>query len=173
MNYGFGSTGARDVANAGGVRRLWIGLLIVGLLGCAAPEVRSRRTPDYRPLSYGTIGPGDPARSPFGRASLEPEVDALVWDTMKIQFLTRRWDFADVRGTDLLVYWGTGPSERDRGDRIDAGTLVVDIVERETGRRVWYGYAPGVVPKTQDELTDVISRLLLAFPTSGRRPVAY
>jgi hypothetical protein len=149
-------------------------LLVISMLsaGCASSTtIRSQKTPDFRLSSYRTIslGRGRPG-PPFERRPLSPELEAKAWEIMQGPLVSKRWRFVDVRGTDLFAYWGVGRATGDRGVAIDDETLVLDVFDRRTGRRVWYAFALDVAPVSEDDLTDLVGRMLLGFPDAPPRP---
>jgi len=151
-----------------------MGLGLGLIAACATTSVRGQKTADFREASYRTIGPG--AEAPvdeFERQPLPDEREKRAWAIMKAQLVPKRWEFADPTGTDLLVRFGVGRAEGDRGERIGADTLVVDVFERETGERVWFGYAPEATPLEEGDLNRVLSQMLLSFPEIPPRPAAY
>lgn len=150
-----------------------IGIALLGA-GCSSSTARSQKTPDYREASYRTISPGDdePPEG-FRREPLDGELRTEAWEFMRGLLVNKRWEFTDVRGTDLVVYWGFGRAPSDRTDRIDENSLVIDVFERETGERVWFGYVSDARPLKEGELEEAISQLMLGFPRLPPRPVAY
>lgn len=143
---------------------------------CATPgmDVDVRKTGDFREIGYRSIAPGE-AQPPEGyrRNPIPEALEAKAWDVMKIHLVPGRWEFSDVEGTDLVVYFGRGGVPKDRADEIGEDTLVVDVFERETGERVWRGFAEGLATLDAENVEAAISRMMLQFPRLPPRPVAY
>lgn len=150
--------------------------MIAGAFACATPgvEVSVRETRDFRDMNFRSIAPGDgPPPVGFRRQPLPQEMSARAWEVMKQQLVPARWEFTDIEGPDLVVYFAKGRAPEDRVDEIDDETFVVDIFERETGERVWFGYAEEVTPLTLENVERVVSEMMLRFPKVPPRPVAY
>jgi hypothetical protein len=150
--------------------------IVVPLVACATPgvDVDVRKTSDFREISYRSIAPGE-GQPPEGyrRERLPEDLEATAWEVMRLQLVPARWEFADVEGADLLVFFGRGGAPEDRVDEIGDDTLVVDIFERETGERVWRGFAEDLAPFDEDNVERAISEMMLRFPRVPPRPAAY
>lgn len=154
-----------------------LGIIVAGAAAaCATPgvDVNVRKTSDFREISYRSIAPAEEEAPPgFRRERLPEALEAKAWEVMKIHLVPARWEFADVEGTDLVVHFGAGRAPEDRVDDIGEHSLVVDIFERETGERVWFGFAEDLEPLDEEGVERVISEMMLRFPKVPPRPAAY
>lgn len=142
------------------------------LTACSSGAViTARQTPEYRPQTYHTVSLSDAPTA--GRGSLAPETDQAVRENILGQLRAKNWGFVDVRGADLVFSWGLGPADFDARAEVDENTLVVDVFERQTGARVWFGYGPCPPGAEAEEVVALVDRILFRFPGAGARPVAY
>ncbi|NJK88349.1 MAG: DUF4136 domain-containing protein [Myxococcales bacterium] len=152
-----------------------IGLSVLLLAcACANPSVFARKTVAYADDTYRSISLGEsPAPGGFERQRLPESLEEKAWSVMQSRLQGKDWEFRSMQGTELLVYFGLGPAPDAREDDVPPGTFFVDVFERRSGRRVWYGYAEGLTPLTEQNIEQALDQMLLRFPETPPSPVAY
>ena len=162
--------------------RIGIGLLALTMLaGCSQTDpiqVKSRYGPGVRPSGLGPAfawapaPPTDPAGSPLSN----PEVRQLIHGTLERELAAKGFTLstADAAGFWLDCRIGrrekTDASVNPHGDVIEEGSLVLDVLDPETGKLIWRGVAQARInreasPEMREKrLNLAVRELIKAFP---------
>jgi len=155
-------------------------LLLCGpsLPSLAGTKIESRDrmgTARYRTFAF---EPGTPARRPEFQALIETEIErgleanhmTRVFGEAELHVVTHvlvdRHGLVELDGDDYLEYW-SGVNSVNAFD-LQAGTLIVDLVDVAQQRTVWRGVASmtvgGSSKKMQQKIEKLIEKLLRRLP---------
>ena len=162
-------------------------LAVVALSGCAA-TVRSYvdrtahfavyRTYAWAPPDRFTTGDPRLDNNTFFRDRLQAAADA--------QFASRGFEQREIESADLLLHYHVNITQRIdvnavdqkygycdecRAEVYDAGTLTLDLIDAQTGRLVWRGWAErsieGVLDKQEwmeQQIDEAVAQILTRLP---------
>jgi hypothetical protein len=172
--------------------RLWVGILVFGILGCASVSVKTdydRRFDFSRFKTYNwdrtkQIQDDVLMRDPLLRKRIKQAVDQVLEEKGFVKKTSGAADFtvvihAGVKERMRVTNWGNygwydtwwGPY----GGRVDVsyytqGTLVIDVVDHPSKELVWRGLGEGIVREYNDiqkmeaDIYNTVAEILKGFP---------
>ena len=175
-----------------GMKNIWVGVVVVGLLGCASVSVKTDydRSVDFRKFkTYNWdkdhVVPGDAlARDPLMRKRIQKAVDQALQAKGFEMRSSGSADFtmvihAGVKERMRITNWGNygwyDPWWGPYGGQVDVsyytqGTLVIDVVDSRTRELAWRGLGEGIVREYSDpekmeaDIRNTVTEILKSFP---------
>jgi hypothetical protein len=170
-----------------------VALSLLALTGCASMKVTTYTAPGVDLAQYVTFEWGAPDEGTTGDPRLDnnPFFEERIQSDVERQLTRRGYVKATAEQADLTVRYrtriwqelGVDPVDPITGYctdddceafAYDAGTLAFDLVDTQTGRVVWSGWAEGSLESVvnnqewmEDKIDDVVARI---FDKCPRRP---
>lgn len=177
------------------MRRLGLVLAImVAVAGCAAMTVSSHIERSVNFTDYVTYDWGPPDNLPVGDPRLDnnPFFRDYLMGAIEKKLAAKGYERAVTGEPDLLVHYHASVNQRVEVSAADAhygycydnceprivdyeqGTLVVDVVDRNTGKVVWRGWSQdtmnGVIDhqdRLEKQVNEGVSRMMVLLPLGG------